>query len=112
MKFLSKPREERNEVITFTPSYLTIKEYDMDMNTFLLDFPNDELKRGFVTLLTNNYLKPIENLDSWMSNAVLKLKQGDLEIFNLMALPMRLSNKSTTRATTESMLLMAEKFIR
>lgn len=67
----------------FQSGYLTIKEYDMEMNTFLLDYPNDEVKRGFVTLLTNNYLKPKENIESWMSNAVLRLKQGDLESFHI-----------------------------
>lgn len=51
----------------FQSGYLTIKEYDRDMDTFLLDFPNDEVKRGFVTLLTNNYLKAKENVDSWIS---------------------------------------------
>ena len=40
----------------FQSGYLTIKEYDRDLNAFLLDYPNDEVKRGFVTLLTNNYL--------------------------------------------------------
>ena len=65
----------------FQSGYLTIKEYDMDMNTFMLDFPNDEVKRGFVTLLANNYLKPRENVDSWLSIAVQKLRQGDLDAF-------------------------------
>lgn len=43
--------------MVFQSGYLTIKEYDRDMDTFLLDFPNDEVKRGFVTLLASNYLK-------------------------------------------------------
>ena len=87
----------------FQSGYLTIKEYDFDMNTFLLDFPNDEVKRGFVTLLTNNYLKPKENVDSWISNAVLRLKQGDLDAFHeqltafLSSIPYNMRRKDNER---------------
>lgn len=63
----------------FQSGYLTIKEYDRDMNLFLLDFPNDEVKRGFVTLLANNYWKPKENLDAWLLGAMANLKRGELE---------------------------------
>lgn len=69
--------------MVFQSGYLTIKEYDRDMNTFLLDFPNDEVKRGFVTLLATNYLKIKEKLDNWMVNAVAELKQGKLDDFRL-----------------------------
>lgn len=48
---------ERPLPMIFQSGYLTIKDYDRSMNTFLLDFPNDEVKRGFVTLLANNYLQ-------------------------------------------------------
>lgn len=53
------------------------------MDTFLLDFPNDEVKRGFVTLLASNYLKIKEKFDSWMINAVAELKQGKLDNFRM-----------------------------
>ena len=36
---------------------ITIKDCDLDMGTFLLDFPNNEVKKGFVTLVANNYLQ-------------------------------------------------------
>ena len=87
----------------FQSGYLTIKEYDRDMDTFLLDFPNDEVKRGFVTLLTNNYLKPKENVDSWISNVVLRLKQGDLDAFHeqltafLSSIPYNMRRKDNER---------------
>ena len=87
----------------FQNGYLTIKEYDRDMDTFLLDFPNDEVKRGFVTLLTNNYLKPKENVDSWISNAVIKLKQGNLDAFHeqltafLSSIPYNMRRKDNER---------------
>ncbi len=67
----------------FQSGYLTIKEYDMGKNSFLLDFPNDEVKRGFVTLLANNYLKAKENVDSWMMTAVQALEDGEPEQFRM-----------------------------
>ena len=30
----------------YQSGYLTIKDCDLDMGTFLLDFPNDEVKKG------------------------------------------------------------------
>ena len=87
----------------FQSGYLTIKEYDRDMDTFLLDFPNDEVKRGFVTLVTNNFLNPKENLDSWMSNAVSRLKHGDLDAFHdqltafLASIPYNMRRKDSER---------------
>ncbi len=67
----------------FQSGYLTIKEYDMGKNSFLLDFPNDEVKRGLVTLLANNYLKAKENVDSWMMTAVQALEDGEPEQFRM-----------------------------
>ena len=67
----------------FQSGYLTIKDYKGNLNTFMLDFPNDEVKRGFATLLANNYLKPKENVDSFMSVAVGNLEEGNLETFRI-----------------------------
>lgn len=41
----------------YQSGYLTIKDWNMDMDSYLLDFPNDEVKRGFVTMLASSYLK-------------------------------------------------------
>lgn len=87
----------------FQSGYLTIKEFKYRNNTFLLDFPNDEVKRGFVTLLTNNYLKPKENVDSWMSTAVDNLEDGDLDAFHeqltafLASIPYSMRRKDNER---------------
>ena len=48
---------EKSLPMIYQSGYLTIKDCDLDMNTFLLDFPNDEVKKGFVTLVANNYLE-------------------------------------------------------
>ena len=68
----------------FQSGYLTIKEYRHRTDTFLLDFPNDEVKKGFVTLLTNNYLKPKENVDSWISIAVDNRKHSIQAVLNII----------------------------
>lgn len=49
--------KEKPLPMIFQSGYLTIKDYDSDMNTFMLDYPNDEVKRGLVTLMANNYLE-------------------------------------------------------
>ena len=68
----------------FQSGYLTIKNYDRDTNTFLIDFPNDEVKRGFITLLTSSYLNAKDNVEIWMATAVVALKRGELEQFRQM----------------------------
>ena len=35
----------------YQSGYLTIKDYDPEFRTFLLDFPNNEVRRGFVSLV-------------------------------------------------------------
>ena len=63
----------------YQSGYLTIKDCDLDMNTFLLDFPNDEVKKGFVTLVANNYLEINTDSGSWARDMVGALKTGNLE---------------------------------
>ena len=65
----------------FQSGYLTIKDVNIDMNTFLLDFPNNEVKKGFVTMVASNYLKPSTDAGSWARDVVNALKTGDLEQF-------------------------------
>ncbi len=37
--------------MVYQSGYLTIKDWNMDMDSYLLDFPNDEVTRGFATIL-------------------------------------------------------------
>lgn len=59
----------------FQGGYLTIKAVDRRFNTYLLDFPNQEVREGFVTLLANNYLKSSEDPSSWVVDMVQALEQ-------------------------------------
>lgn len=63
----------------FQGGYLTIKDYDAEFSTYLLDFPNAEVKEGFVTLLVNNYLQMKDDTASWVSSIVKSLRVGHLE---------------------------------
>ena len=51
------------------------------MRTYLLDFPNDEVKKGFVTMTANSYLDTKEDTGSWVRSAVIALKHGDTDKF-------------------------------
>ena len=63
----------------YQSGYLTVKDCDLEMGTFLLDFPNDEVKKGFVTLVANNYLQSEKDSGSWARDIVGALKTGKLE---------------------------------
>ena len=68
----------------YQSGYLTIKDYDKDSNLFLLDFPNNEVKSGFLAMVATNYLQCRMPLESWMVKAVFALKRGQLEEFRKM----------------------------
>ncbi len=94
---------ERPLPMIFQSGYLTIKEYKLRNNTFLLDFPNDEVKRGFVTLLASNYLKPKESVDNLILQAVDQLEDGHLDEFReqltsfLSSIPYTMRRKENER---------------
>ena len=37
----------------YQSGYLTIKEYDREFQSYLLDFPNEEVRSGMVSLLAS-----------------------------------------------------------
>ena len=63
----------------YQSGYLTIKDYDALTNTFLLDFPNNEVKRGFATAVATGYLQPKTMVLSDMAQMVRSLAAADLE---------------------------------
>ena len=65
----------------YQSGYLTIKDYRSRTNTFLLDFPNDEVKRGFTAVLANSYLKSREDADTVITHCVDNLYDGNIEAF-------------------------------
>lgn len=62
----------------YQSGYLTIKEYDSRRNRYLLDFPNNEVKKGFLTMVAANYFKPQEfEVSNWIVDAVILLEEGN-----------------------------------
>lgn len=86
----------------YQSGYLTIKDCNRRHNTFLLDFPNNEVRKGFVTLVANNYLKK-ENADNWTLEVVDALETADLDRFRklltsfLADIPYSMRRKETER---------------
>ena len=64
----------------FQSGYLTIKDVDQEFNTYLLDYPNNEVKQGMITLLANNYLQSKEDAPSWVNQVVRALRKGDSDL--------------------------------
>ena len=68
----------------YQSGYLTIKDYDKRRKTFLLDFPNNEVKNGFLTLVASNYLKINENVSNLAQDLAFALEDGKLDDFRQM----------------------------
>ena len=79
-----KADTERPLPMIYQSGYLTIKDYKHRTNTFLLDFPNDEVKRGFISLLANNYFQTKEDVKNWLTEAVENLDEGNLDHFKFL----------------------------
>ena len=63
----------------FQSGYLTIKAVDRRFNTYLLDFPNREVREGMTALLLSNYIQPKEDAKSWVVEMVAALEGADLD---------------------------------
>ena len=61
----------------YQSGYLTIKDWNMNTNSYLLDFPNDEVKNGFLTMAATSYLKPKEPTDAFVLQVVNVMEAGD-----------------------------------
>ena len=66
----------------YQSGYLTIKDFDIEDNTFLLEYPNKEVKRGFLTMIASSYFN-IGETPSWIRSAVSNLKKGNIEDFRI-----------------------------
>ena len=73
---------ERPLPMIYQSGYLTIKDYKMRTNRFLLDFPNNEVRKGFLSILAAGYLKSREEgVSSWIGDAIDLLDVGEVEPF-------------------------------
>ncbi|MBQ8867518.1 MAG: ATP-binding protein [Bacteroidaceae bacterium] len=87
----------------YQSGYLTVKDCNIRRNTFLLDFPNNEVRKGFVTMIANDYLKPKMSASNWTLDVVDALEAGNLEQFRklltsfLADIPYSMRRKETER---------------
>ena len=87
----------------YQSGYLTVKDCNLRRNTYLLDFPNNEVKNGFISILANDYLKPRKDVNNWTQDVIDTLECGDLEQFRklltsfLADIPYSMRRKETER---------------
>ena len=62
-------------LMIYQSGYLTIKGYDRDSHLFLLDFPNNEVKSGFLAMVATNYLQCKTPLDGTASEALRQIDE-------------------------------------
>ena len=81
-KYFIDYRADREDPLAmlYQSGYLTIKGYDREYNEYFLDFPNDEVRKGFVTLTANSFFgKTEDEPDNWIKNLDRMLKRCDLD---------------------------------
>lgn len=68
--------------LIYQSGYLTIKDYDKEFGNYLLEFPNDEVRYGFINFLVPFYTS-ITNSDQgfYIGKFVQELRAGDYESF-------------------------------
>ena len=87
----------------YQSGYLTIKEFDIRRNMFLLDYPNNEVKDGFLSLVAAKYFNTRESVDSWTRDAAFQLEDGKLDDFRtgltsfLASIPYTMRRKENER---------------
>lgn len=87
----------------YQSGYLTIKEFDLMEGTFLLDYPNNEVRRGFLTMIASSYFDNGMETPAWIRNASSQLKDGKIDEFRtgltsfLASIPYTMRRKENER---------------
>ena len=77
-------RAERNNPIPllYQSGYLTIKDYDREFRNYLLEFPNEEVKYGFINFLVPYYTSISKEEQSfYIGKFVQELRTKDIDAF-------------------------------
>lgn len=69
--------------LIYQSGYLTIKDYDKRFRNYLLGFPNEEVKYGFLSFLVPYYtsVKNEEDQAFYIGNFIGELERGDVDAF-------------------------------
>ena len=92
---------ERPLPMIYQSGYLTIKDYKERRGRYRLDFPNNEVKNGFLPLIASSYLRPKESTKSWIDDVVDALDSGDMEQLRKLMTSFLASIPYTERRTKE-----------
>ena len=66
----------------YQSGYLTIKACNPRRQTYLLDFPNEEVRSGFISVLAGDYFKEGRTQPAnWLEDVTDALEAGDIEMF-------------------------------
>ena len=65
----------------YQSGYLTIKDCNIDRNTYCLDFPNEEVRNGFIETLASRYFSESSRPKSWVNDVTDALEKGDTTRF-------------------------------
>ena len=68
---------ERPLPMIYQSGYLTIKDYNKRLSTYLLDFPNEEVRNGFIDAVASGYFKNSSSPTSWGIDVNAALENGD-----------------------------------
>ena len=98
-----KANVEQPLPMIYQSGYLTINDFDLRRNVFLLDFPNNEVKKGFLSLVAGSYFNTRESIYSWIRQAAFQLEDGKLDDFRtgltafLASIPYTMRRKENER---------------
>lgn len=68
--------------LIYQSGYLTIKDYDQEFKNYLLKFPNDEVRYGFINFLVPFYTSMVNNDQNfYIGKFVQELRAGDCDAF-------------------------------
>lgn len=87
----------------YQSGYLTIKNFDRDFDLFLLDYPNKEVKEGFLSMVASKYFDNGDKIYPWVREATIFLRKGELDNFRtgltsfLASIPYTMRRKENER---------------
>ena len=65
----------------YQSGYLTIKDYNKRRDIYLLDFPNEEVRNGMISLLSSDYFRQKDTYTTWLNDVSDSLEAGNLDRF-------------------------------
>ncbi len=72
---------ERPLPMIYQSGYLTVKGYNERRKKYILDFPNEEVRHGFVSMLASDYFSSDKTPSSWIDDISDALEDGDVVLF-------------------------------